>query len=98
VWACDGNGVNLVESVEFPLERVNSPSGSFIFPDYHREQASDFARWDDVSTPTNGTPWSPNEEFMPLLSSDLPDALKCECHLCEKLLESEQSPIEPDAP
>jgi hypothetical protein len=89
--------MNLVESVESSLESVDSPSVSFIFPDYPMEQTSDFARWDDVATPTNGTPLSRMKASC-LCSPIYPDALRCECHLCEKLLESVTSPIEPDTP
>jgi hypothetical protein len=92
--------VNLVESFESPPEDVDSPSGSFIFSDYHREQDSELDQ--DVVTPTNGTPWSSDGELTPMFSSNFPSTLDPKALRCEgpgeELPESEPSPIEPDTP
>jgi hypothetical protein len=104
VWSCDEDDVIMVESAESPLEGVDTPSGSFLFPDYHREQDRELDQ--DVSTPTNGTPWSSESdgELTPLFSSNFPgtlnpNALRCDGHPGGKLLDSVvPSPIEPGTP
>ena len=83
LWACDEDGVTLIESVESPLE------GSF--PDLLGDQDSELDH-DDVATPTNGNPWSSDEELTPLFFSNFPNtldpsALSCEGHPDGKLLE-----------
>jgi hypothetical protein len=83
LWACDEDGVTLIESVESPLE------GSF--PDLHGDQDSELDH-DDVATPTNGNPWSSDEELTPLFFSSFPstldpNALSHEGHPDGKLLE-----------
>jgi hypothetical protein len=101
VWDCDADGENLVESVESPLEDVDSPSEGYPFPDYRGEQDSKPDQ--DVATPTNGAPWSSDGELTPLFSSNFPgtldpNALRCKSRPSEELLETEPSPIEPDTP
>jgi hypothetical protein len=96
LWACDEDGVDLIESVESPLE------GSF--PDLHWEQDSELDQ--DLATPTNDNSWSSDGELTPQFFSNFPstlepDPLRHEGHPDGKLLESvlqASSPIEPDTP
>jgi hypothetical protein len=81
LWACDDDGVSLIDSVESPLE------GSFS--GLHGEEDSELDQ--DVATPTNGNPWSSDEELTPLFFSNFPstldpNALRHEDHPDGKLL------------
>ena len=66
LWGCD---LELLESPVEGIEGIDFPSGSF--PDHHAEQGSELDH--GVSTPTNGAPWSSDEELTPLFSSNFPN-------------------------
>lgn len=73
LWDCglDEFDVNLSRS---PPEDVGCPPGSF--PDYHANGEQDSELGQDVTTPTNGTACSSDEELTPLFSSNFPRTLR----------------------